>query len=88
MHLTRAGLPQFLKTGRAGILALAVALGVLGGIIIAWSGGVMGFLQEIDERSNPVAILAMASLIGVIFVLLIRIGVSLTYVEEIGTAKG
>lgn len=47
----------------------------------------MGFLQEIDERSSPVAIITMASLIGIIFILLIRIGVSLTYVEEIGASK-
>jgi hypothetical protein len=84
---TRPNLPHFVKTGRAGILALVVVLGVLCGIIIAWSGGVMGFLQEIDERSSPVAIITMASLIGIIFILLIRIGVSLTYVEEIGASK-
>jgi hypothetical protein len=84
---TRPNLPHFVKTGRAGILALVVVLGVLCGIIIAWSGGVMGFLQEIDERSSPVAIITMASLIGVIFILLIRIGVSLTYVEEIGASN-
>ncbi len=66
---------------------LAATLAILGGIVLLSPGGAIGFMQSVVEDLNVFSISVLAVLIGVVFVLLQRLGVSFSYVEEIGSVN-
>lgn len=47
-------------------------------------GGLMGFFQGISEERNLVSIGILAAFIGVLFVLLQRVGLVFSYEDDIG----
>jgi hypothetical protein len=60
-----------------GVLALLVA------VLVLSPTGFLGFMHSVEE-ANLFSISILASLIGIVFVLLHKFGLSFGYVEEIG----
>lgn len=56
-------------------------------VIATWSGGVTGFMHGVAEELNLTAIAVLVSLIGTVFVLLHRLGLSIGYADEIDSVK-
>ncbi|MGI0025036.1 MAG: hypothetical protein ACREA4_07825 [Nitrososphaera sp.] len=69
---------------RRQVLVLAAVLAILATAIAMSPGDLMGFFQGISEERNLVSIGILATFIGVLFVLLQRVGLVFSYEDDIG----
>jgi hypothetical protein len=65
------------------VIVLAGALVLLVAILLFSPTGLVGFMQSVEE-TNLISVSILASLIGIVFVLLHKFGFTFGSVEEIG----
>ena len=70
-----------------GVFLLVITLVALGTVMALGPGGITGFMHSIVDDASMLSISILATAMGLAFILLHRIGLSLGYVEEIALTE-